>query len=221
MNIGFLFDNDGVLIDSSALHWRAWQLLMEEDRSFHIDHEMFLKGFGKRNDLILRDAVPGSTEHQRNIWAKRKEELFRQIARREIQLLPGMESFLKEVKKKEIPRIIASSTPIENLKMFLSSTVLGNYFDGFVSAEEVKHGKPAPDVFLEGAKRLGLDPRKCIVLEDSPAGLEAGRAAGCFVIALATTHSKNELEGYDLLYASPKEMRLPEILSAFQKVRGF
>ncbi len=210
--IGFLFDNDGVLIDSSALHWKSWELLMQEDPSFFIDHASFVQGFGKRNDLILKESLPKSLPHQREKWADRKEELFRKIAQGTVELLPGMEQFLEQVKRAHIPRIIASSTPVENLKMYLSSTVLGDYFDQFISAEEVEHGKPAPDVFLAAAKRLKLSPKECVVFEDAPSGIVAGLAAGSFVVAIETTHPKKSLGGAHLIYSSPKELRLEEII---------
>lgn len=215
--IGFLFDNDGVLIDSSAFHWYSWQLLMQEDDSLKLTEEQFVEGFGKRNDLILKEAQPKASEKQRQQWAERKEELFRQSAQGKISLLPGMETFLKELKQKNIPRIIASSTPIENLRMYLKQTVLGNYFTQFVSAEEVPHGKPHPDVFLEAAKRLGLPPSSCIVIEDAPAGIEAGKKAGCYVIALETTHSKESLTYADLIYPSAHSLNLNTILSTFSQ----
>lgn len=175
MEVGFLFDNDGVLIDSQKLHWLSWQLLMQQESSLVMDEKTFLTGFGKRNDLILKELIPDQSEAQRAKLAERKEELFRKEARERIQLLSGMEKFLLAIKEKKIPRIIASSTPVANLKMFLSSTVLGNYFDAFVSAEEVAHGKPFPDVFIEAAKRIKLPTSSCIVIEDAPVGIRRVR----------------------------------------------
>lgn len=214
--VALLFDNDGVLIDSHAFHWKSWQLLMEEGVPFSMTEEEFATGFGKRNDLILKELVPDSTLEQRSEWAQRKETLFRQCARGKITLLPGMEPFLRKVNAQQIPHIIASSTPVENLEMFLQDTVLGKYFDAFVSAEQVPHGKPAPDVFLEAAKRLGAEPHECIVFEDAPAGITAGRDAGCFVVALETTHGKESLQEAHLIVGEPRDLNLPEILTAFE-----
>lgn len=211
MEIGFLFDNDGVLIDSKELHWQAWNELMKEENNFFMDEETFVSGFGKRNDLIIREIFPDISDRDLQKLASRKEECFRKVARGNITLLEGMEDFLKSLKKENIPRIIASSTPIENLKMFLSSTVLGNYFDAFVSSEEVAHGKPAPDVFLEAASRIKMPPSKCIVVEDAPVGIKAGKSAGCFVIGLETTYPKEKLQQADVIYPSPKELNLREI----------
>jgi len=217
MTVGLLFDNDGVLIDSSELHWYSWELLMREDPSFVMEHEQFVRGFGKRNDLILQDVQLKASQEQKEKWAVRKEELFREYAKERITLIPGIEAFLQEVARAKIPRIIASSTPIANLKMFLKCTPLGQYFDRFVSAEQVAHGKPFPDVFLEAARVLNMPPERCIVFEDAPAGVTAGKKAGSFVVALGTTHAGQELTEADLFYPSPHALRLPEILNAHQQ----
>ncbi len=192
MKLGLLFDNDGVLVDSSEFHWQSWELLMQQINREFMTKEQFIKGFGKRNDLILNELLPECSRSEKKQLAYKKEELFRKCAAGKIALLPGMETFLQEVQNAGIPRIIASSTPTQNLEMLITSTVLGKYFNDYVSAEEVAHGKPFPDVFLEGARRLGMDACQCIVLEDSPAGIEAGRRAGCFVVALETTHAKSQ-----------------------------
>ncbi|MCC5831551.1 MAG: HAD family phosphatase [Chlamydiales bacterium] len=215
MHVAFLFDNDGVLIDSSELHWQSWVLLMKEEPELEMNRKEFTNGFGKRNDLILEELVPHIPKEKRTQWARRKEELFRQCARGKVELLAGIESFLKEVDRAAIPHIIASSTPTENLEMYISSTVLGNYFQHYLSAEEVAHGKPAPDIFIAAADRLGFAPSECVVFEDAPAGIRAGKAAGSFVVALETTHSKEELSDYDLFYHSPSDLNLQEILKAF------
>lgn len=212
MTFGFLFDNDGVLMDTTAFHWRSWQLLLKEESSdFKMSEQTFLEGFGKRNELILKTVAPHLHERHQEL-ADRKEELFRECARGRVELLPGIEDFLKELKRRNIPRIIASSTPVENLEMYLESTPLGDYFDLYISGEDVAHGKPAPDIFLEAAKALSLPPKNCFVIEDAPVGITAGKAAGCQVIALGTTHPKEALDGYDYYYSSGVE------LNAFLKI---
>lgn len=215
MSVAFLFDNDGVLVDTSAYHWLSWQHLMEEDHELKMGHEEFRTSFGKRNELILKELAPDATEAQHLKWASRKEELLRQKIGGKVKLLCGMEEFLKQVVEAKIPHIIASSTPIENLKLYLTTTVLGRYFDAFVSGEEVAQGKPAPDIFIEAAHRLGFESQECVVFEDAPAGIEAGKSAGAFVVALETTHEKSRLRGYDLIYPSARELNLQEILQAF------
>mgnify|MGYP000532349313 FL=1 len=113
--IGFLFDLDGVLIDSKELHWAAWQKMKEILPELNsMDHEKFLEGFGQTNDSILKHFLPNSDRQERMQWGEKKEEFVRKLAVGKISLLPGMENFLKEIKEKNIPRIIASSTPQSN-----------------------------------------------------------------------------------------------------------
>ena len=213
--VGFLFDNDGVLIDSSKMHWLSWELLMKEEDDAFMDHRGFVSCFGKRNDLILKELLPNVPQKKRDYLAKRKEELFRECARGKITLLDGMENFLSQVKEANIPRAIASSTPIENLEMYITSTVLGKYFDHYLSAEQCAHGKPYPDIFIKAAETIGYKPEECIVFEDAPAGIEAARRAGCFIVALATTHKKADLKDYDLIYNDATKLDLQEILEAY------
>jgi len=215
MPVAFLFDNDGVLTDTSEFHWRAWEMLMEREPALKIDKNAFQATFGMRNDLILQKVAPHVSKETHIEWTHQKEHIFREIARGEVTLLPGMEHFLKQVAEAKIPHIIASSTPTANLELLVSSTALGKYFTEYLSAENVAHGKPAPDIFIAAANHLGFKPDSCVVFEDAPAGLQAAKAAGCFAVALATTHHPNQLSLYDLIYPSARELDLQEILNAF------
>lgn len=212
---GFLFDLDGVLINSKQFHFEAWQDLSLENPFVNISYEKFSKTFGMRNDEILTlcSKLENSSDvHEAGI---RKEELFRKHCKQRIKLIDGMQDFLEEVKKTSITRIIASNTPVKNLEFFLKETILGDYFDSFVSGEEVRAGKPSPDVFIEAAHRIGFETKDCIVFEDSPHGLVAGKNAGCMVVALGTTTPEILLKPKDAYFASPKQLNLKQILDLY------
>lgn len=217
-SVGFLFDMDGVLIDSKEFHWQSWDLLQKEVQEFETTYEEFLETFGQRNDMIFKNKIPHSTTEQRKKWGERKEEIFRTLCQGKLQLLPGIETFLQSVQNEGLPKIIASSTTLSNLQFLLKHTKLGEYFNQFVCGDDVYQGKPAPDIFLEAADRLKKDPQQCIVLEDSPAGLEAGKKAKCFVVALCTTHAAEDLSpsSYDMIFPSPEELDLEKILKKFR-----
>lgn len=215
MKPGLLFDLDGVLVDTSQYHWQAWKWLTGEEPRFKMDYDGFLHSFGRRNEEILKELLPDLTDEERGHLADRKEALFRKEIAGKIELLPGVERFLKEVADHQLPRIICSSTPPENLRFMLAETCLGLYFDQYVSADQVKRGKPAPDVFLEGARRLGLPARDCIVFEDAPVGLQAGKAAGCYLVAIATTHPRDQLKGYDRIVSSLGDLSVPVLIDPF------
>jgi HAD superfamily hydrolase (TIGR01509 family) len=213
---GLLFDLDGVLVDTGEYHWQAWKWLATEEPRFKMSHDDFLRSFGQRNEEILGRLLPSYSVEEHQALADRKEALFRKEIAGKIELLPGVERFLQQVVDKGLPRTIASSTPPENLHFMLAETRLGFYFDQYVSGAEVTLGKPAPDVFLEGARRLGLPAGDCIVFEDAPVGLQAGKAAGCYLVALATTHPRDELEGYDVIVDSLGNLSLENLLLDYQ-----
>jgi len=211
-NCGFLFDLDGVLIDTHDLHWDAWQEMRDirPDLS-HLTYTDFKNGFGKSNESFLLTVVPTTDPEKRKALGKEKETLFRKRASGKISFLPGVEQFLQQIQKAKIPMIIASSSSIANMEFYLSETVIGLYFSTYVSAEHVPHGKPAPDIFIEAAHRIEVPIKSCFVLEDSLAGLEAARASKAQVIALATTYTVKELKVHKALFdflLAPEELDL-------------
>jgi beta-phosphoglucomutase family hydrolase len=193
-----VFDWDGVILDSSRHHEESWERLAKEEEKV-LPEGHFLRGFGRRNVEIMRDMLHWSedlAEIQR--LSLRKEELYREVVKHwGIESLPGVREWLERLKKEGIACGIGSSTEEKNVRLGLALLGLEDFFQTAVTAEHVKRGKPAPDVFLEVAKRLGVNPDRCVVFEDAPAGVEAGRAAGMKVVGVTTTHPGGHLEGVD------------------------
>ena len=125
-------------------------------------------------------------------WGKRKEEIYREMAKVEgIQLAPGAVDFLTKTNALGVNCAIGTSTERKNIEVAMREHGLGNFFKGATCSEDVKKGKPDPEVFLKAADILSIEPKKCIVFEDSPHGIEAGRKAGMKTIALTTSHPSN------------------------------
>lgn len=212
--VAALFDWDGVVIDSSEKHERSWELLAKE-AGLVLPADHFLRGFGRKNQFIIPEILGWSrdpVEIQR--LSDRKEELYRELVRESgVKILPGARELLAGLRDAGIPRAIGSSTPRANLEAIFASTGLDTFFDGVVSAEDVVHGKPAPDVFLKGAALLNMQPDRCVVFEDALFGIEAGHRAGMKVIAVATTNPLELLQHADRAVLSLEEVR-PEDLAA-------
>ena len=199
---GVLFDWDGVVIDSSAQHERAWELLAAET-CLELPAGHFLKGFGKKNEVIIPALGWTADEGRIRFLSDRKEELYRQLVADEgVLILPGAVELLSALKAEGIPRAVGSSTPRENLDALFASTGLDAYFDQVVCGSDVVRGKPDPEVFLTGASRLGLSANRCIVIEDAFVGIEAARRASMKVVGVATTNELAALQGCDLAVAS-------------------
>lgn len=212
---GVLFDWDGVIIDSSSQHERSWELLASE-RGLMLPEGHFKAGFGKKNEIIIPTLGWGVDPQVIRELADRKEELYRELVATEgVLILPGALELLEALKLQGIPRAVGSSTPRENLDALFAATRLDLLFDAVVCGSDVTHGKPDPEVFLAGAMKLGLLPRRCIVIEDAFAGIEAARRGGMKVVGVATTNPLESLEICDLAVVSLEEVspkRLSELL---------
>jgi beta-phosphoglucomutase family hydrolase len=189
--IAFIFDMDGVIVDSIPWHWRVWKEFLTKhgkntSRTF-FDNNIN----GRRGEEIFKKLFGSSTtkaQHQK--LDKRREQRFRQLFAPHCKLLPGLERFLQAARSAKIPMALATSAPPENLRLVLRRTGVGKYFEYIVDASGVKRGKPAPDMFLKAAKKLKAQPKDCIVFEDAILGVKAARAAKMRVVALTTSYNK-------------------------------
>ena len=146
----------------------------------------------------------------------RKEELYREVVKDwGVEPLPGVRRWLEQLREVGVACGIGSSTEERNVKLGLEILDLEMFFKTAVTAEHVKRGKPAPDVFLEVARRLGTRSERCVVFEDAPAGVEAGRAAGMKVVGVTTTHPGGHLEGVDREVERLDELSIQEVESWF------
>ena len=188
-----------MVIDSSAQHEESWERLSREI-SKPLPEGHFKRGFGRKNEFIIPEQLHWSNdpgEIQR--LSLRKEALYREIVReRGLSPLPGVREWLRRLSDAGIPCAIASSTHRLNIETSLEIIRLREFFSAIVSAEDVTHGKPAPDVFLKAAEKINRGPRVCVVFEDAHVGIQAARNAGMKVVAVATTNPLDELGAADL-----------------------
>ena len=182
-----LWDMDGTLIDSAEYHWTTWcdALALE---GYVLSHEEFASFFGQRNDTILRrflgDAI--SVDDIARIGGN-KEAAYRQLVRaRGIEPLPGVRQWLGRLHDDGWRQAVASSAPPANIEVIIEVLGFGELLQAWASGEEVQHGKPAPDVFLLAAERLGAAPSRCVAVEDAPAGVEAGRRGGMRTVGITS-----------------------------------
>jgi beta-phosphoglucomutase len=191
---------DGTLVDSRDHHWRSWREALAAE-GVAVSEAEFLATFGQRNDAILRgwlgaDAAP---ERVRRIGEAKEAAYRRLVVERGLAPLPGAAEWLRRLDEAGWLQAVASSAPRLNLEVVLRALGLEGRFRAVVAAEDVKAGKPAPDVFLAAAARLGVPARRCVVVEDAEAGIEAARRAGMSSIGLG-------VESADLRVASLAEL---------------
>ena len=210
--IGAIFDWDGVIINSAAHHEESWERLARECAKT-LPENHFKRGFGMKNEVIIPELLRWtSVPTEVRILSLRKEALYREVVReRGIEALPGVREFLQTLKDHEIPCVIASSTHLENITATLEVLQLEAFFSVIVSSEDVKRGKPDPEVFLTAASRIDVAPADAVVFEDALVGIAAAKAAGMRVVAVATTEPRDKLAHADLIVDRLDELPVPQL----------
>lgn len=194
--IGAIFDFDGVLFHSERFHERCWEKIAQNDKRPY-SREKFLKGFGVKNELFIKDILGWTSDPQEidEIIAK-KMALYREFLQSESpQPIPGTVDLVARLRMSFVPCAIGSSAPKKDLDLVLRHyPALSSSFSVIVSGDDVTVGKPDPEVFLEAARRLHIPASRCVVFEDALAGIEAARRAGMVAVALTTTFPREKLQ---------------------------
>ena len=206
-----IWDMDGVLADTAPHHLLAWRETFAK-RGTNFTEADFLRGFGIRNDAIIKNTLgEQTTEAEIETIAREKEATFRRIIGKDIKPLPGTLKLLKELHNQGIKMAIASSTTIENIRLIVGSLGIADCFQAVITGHDVTEGKPSPQVFLLAAQKLGVEPQNCIVFEDAVAGVKAAKSAGMYCVAVANTHPAEKLRESDLIVDTLEEVSVKDL----------
>lgn len=201
---GFLFDLDGTLVDSLPVVERAWTQWAERHG---ISPQQVLDFIhGKQAITSLRHFMPNATEAE----LQHEFTLLEQVEAEDtdgVHALPGALALLEQINALGIPWAIVTSgsVPVANARRLAGEVPLPEVF---ITSERVKQGKPQPDAYLLGAQGLGLAPQDCVVVEDAPAGILSGLAAGCQVIAVNAPADSPKLDQVDLILSSLEQLKI-------------
>jgi HAD superfamily hydrolase (TIGR01509 family) len=204
-----IFDMDGTLAHNMPLHFAAFARFMERHR-LPVPPPAVAAGLtGKRNREIM-PVIFGRALSDEEIarYSEEKELIYHEMIA-ELGPLPGLVSLLDTLDARSIPFGLATSAPRMNVAPMLDVLGIAGRFAAITLGEEVAHGKPAPDIFLEAARRLRVAPEQCLAFEDAYAGIAAAKAAGMQCVALATTHTPEELRAHaapDLIIRDYREI---------------
>ena len=209
-----VFDMDGVLVLSGPAHWIAWR---DAARRHGIDlsHDRFTSLHGLTNaDICARLWGARATPEFVALVADQKERAFRRAIEADVPLAPGCAALLASLQARHVGIGLGSSAPPENVDLVLDRGGIRDFFGAIVSAEMVRRGKPAPDIFQLAAELLGVPPAQCVVVEDAPSGVQAAVAAGMDVVGVATTHTARALlgEGARMVATGLEALRLADLI---------
>jgi beta-phosphoglucomutase len=191
---GVLFDMDGVVVDNHKYHFKAWMAFAEK-YNFELNTDIYRDTFnGKTNADLFKMIFGDINTDQIKKYAVEKEGLYQKLYFEHMKAHTGLMDFLEYLKKQRIKIALGTSAPTENVDFTIDALKLRSYFEVIVDGPQVERGKPDPQVYQLCAMKLGIDPKCCVVFEDSLAGLESGLRAGCQIVGVATSHEAYELE---------------------------
>lgn len=191
----FIFDLDGVIVDTARYHYLAWQKIAKElNINFTLEHNELLKGVSRVRslDIILELGNVEASQEDKNKWLiqKNEEYLSYLVDMDQSEILPGVIPVLKYLKEKN--QAIALGSASKNARPILEKTGIIHYFDVIVDGNDVTNAKPDPEVFLIAAKLLGSKPEDAIVFEDSVAGVQAANIGNMTSIGIGEEKTLHE-----------------------------
>lgn len=193
---GVLFDMDGVLVNNTQAHVKAFEIFCERYGVEDWQHKL-QTAFGMGNDDIMRLILPEEIIREKGMKAlgEEKEAIYREVYAPEIRPVRGLVELLEELRRRGIRCAVGSSGCRENVDFVLSNCGITDYFSCIVSGDRVTRCKPDPEIYLLAAEGLHLPSAECLVFEDARVGITAARRAGAGrIVALATTLSRDILE---------------------------
>ncbi|MFQ3670963.1 MAG: HAD family phosphatase [Verrucomicrobiia bacterium] len=181
-----VFDMDGVLIDAKEWHYEALNRAL---RHFgytisRYDHLVTFDGLPTRTKLKMLSMEHGLPEALHEFLNALKQEYTMEIVHAKCKPTFQHEFALSKLKQAGYKLAVASNSVRRSVEVMMERSALAPYLDTMLSNEDVKHGKPAPDMYLAAAEKLGFPPSQCLVVEDNPKGIEAAEKAGCPVLVV-------------------------------------
>jgi len=209
----FLFDFDGVLVNSMPYHIQAWQDEFSK-LGIQIDpNDVYLREGSRANAIgkaLFEKAGLQISEKDLEKFIAKKRQRYADITR--AGLMPGARELLLELKRRGFKIGLVTGSVWENILTVLDREVVA-WFDGVITGRDVTHGKPHPESYLKGAERIGIRPENGVVVENAPFGIESAKKAGLFCVAVESTLNADYLREADLIFPG-----LPDVLKNLDKI---
>lgn len=194
-----IFDMDGVIVHSNPVHKVILQKFCKKRGKELTDKQLREKVYGRTNQDWIPNVFGDISNDTIEAYADEKEQMFRDVFEPKKHVVPGFIEFLDQLDEAKIKKVVATSAPAENADYILSELGVADRFEAVLNSSHVTKSKPDPEPYLKAATAVGVNPKDCVIFEDSISGVESGLAAGAKVVGVATTHSHQELSLCDMV----------------------
>ncbi len=193
-----IFDMDGVLVNTEAVKFHVYKEVFR--RKFGVEIKETTERLGKDEAEVMqmfldKNKLRGDSKE----LVKEKNNLYYQTIPEGVMLVRGVREFINSLSERCVIMAVATTSEKKSADILLSSFDLKKFFDVILTKEDVVHHKPHPDVYIKTAKKLGVEPNDCVVIEDAPAGIESAHGAGMKCIAITTSAKREKLSKADLI----------------------
>jgi len=212
-----IFDMDGTLIDNTPYHFKSWQALFKKYDKGYLAKETYYKEISGVPVMETIKRVFGNDHDEAGLKAlmNEKEEFYRQLYAPYLAPINGLENFLTELKGGGIKMAMATSATVADINFILNKIPIRDDFDVIINSTMVSKPKPHPQIFLKAAEKLHMPPKKCVVFEDSLAGIKAANNAGMKVIGITTGHTAAELQPANMIINDYTELSVHKLAALF------
>lgn len=193
-----IFDMDGTLIDSTEADYLAWKRVFAEHR-MPLTYEQYFPMLGKRSHDVVKYGLQLEGAEVDTALTNKMRYFNEVIDTEGIRLIEGAREWVELLSRHRVRLGLATSSRRPKMTLVMERAGLLDYFAVTVTGDEVIHGKPAPEIFLLAAERLGVEPSKCIAFEDAVNGIQAAKQAGMTCIAVTSTHAADQLREADVV----------------------
>lgn len=214
-----IFDHDGVLVDSLELHQTAWRELGVRE-NLPLTDDLIHATFGMTNPDIFKRLLGDDQDPQKIArYGELKEACYRESATGRLVLMDGVRELLDRLSAANFLLAIGSSGVRPNLDLTVRECGLVGRFAAIASLEDIRRGKPDPEVFLVAAEKSGVDPSRSAVFEDAPVGIQAAKRAGMLAVGVGTTHPLESLRdaGADFVVDSLRGFDVSKLIERLER----
>lgn len=207
-----IFDMNGVIVNDEKIHQRSWKIFCKR-HNFKVSREEFKTKFLGRIEKEILTYLFKKQLSKKDLekYVSERVKIAMDLFRPNLAPINGSLPLIKNLYAEKMPLALATAARDLYTNFILEGLNIKKYFKVVTTAEDIFKGKPDPEIYLKTARKLNLNPKVCIVFEDTPAGVKAAKTAGMKVIAIMTTVSRNELSHADIIINSFAKIDIKEI----------